>query len=210
VSILRKFYNHPGFIAANVEQIGAVLDMLPEERRARAQLVFTAHSIPLAMARASRYEAQLRETGQLIAERLRPAAWELVYQSRSGPPTQPWLEPDIGDHLRALKSRGGADVVIAPIGFISDHIEVLYDLDVEARQLAAELGLNLTRAATAGVHPAFVAMIRELIAERCSPGTEPRFLGTRGIPGDLCSDGCCLAGHARPDSTTKATDHADG
>jgi ferrochelatase len=137
VSVLRRFYNHPGFIEANVAHLRAALDALPAGRRARAHIAFTAHSIPVSMARDSMYVAQLLETCHLVAEGVQHPAWRLVYQSRSGPPSQPWLEPDIGEHLRALKAQGVEDVAIGPIGFISDHIEVLYDLDVEARQIAA-------------------------------------------------------------------------
>jgi len=196
VSVLRRFFNHPGFIEANADHVRAALEAIPAERRERAALVFTAHSIPLPMARASRYEQQLREASRLVAERVGHPEWALVYQSRSGPPSQPWLEPDILDYLRELKARGVADVVVAPIGFISDHVEVLFDLDVEARQLAEELGINLVRAATAGVHPAFVAMVRELILER-TDGAEPRSLGALGPSLDLCGPDCCLPAPGR-------------
>jgi ferrochelatase len=194
VTMLRKYYNHPGFIAANVEHTRVALEAIPAARRDRARIAFTAHSIPLAMARASRYEAQLRAASRLVAEGAGGLPWELVYQSRSGPPHQPWLEPDILDHLRALASEGVTDVVIAPIGFISDHIEVLYDLDAEAHALAGELGLNVVRAATAGTHPAFVGAIRELIAERVD-GLAPRVVGAEGPY--WCHDDCCLAGTER-------------
>lgn len=198
VSLLRKFFNHPGFIEANADHLRAALDAIPAERRASAPIAFTAHSIPLGMAQASRYEQQLRETARLVAERLDHPNWQLVYQSRSGPPSQPWLDPDILDHLRDLKTRGTQDVVVAPIGFISDHVEVLYDLDVEARQLAAELDLNLVRAATAGVHPAFISMLRELIVERTDPTAEKRSLGSLGPSLDLCTADCCLPAPGQP------------
>lgn len=194
VSLLRKFYNHPRFIEVNVEHIRAALEAIPPERRSDARIAFTAHSIPLAMARGSAYEAQLEETCRLIAERLPHSRWSLVYQSRSGSPAQPWLEPDIGDHLRDLKAQGAADVVIAPIGFISDHMEVLYDLDTEARALADEIGLNMVRAATAGTHPSFIAMIRELIVERMTGSPDRPYLGTRGASHDVCPVNCCLPG----------------
>lgn len=198
VSVLRKFYNHPGFIEANVEHVRAALDAIPAERRSRAPIAFTAHSIPESMARASLYERQLVETCRLVAEGVEQPSWRLVYQSRSGPPSQPWLEPDVTDHLKALRTAGIEDVVIAPIGFISDHIEVLYDLDVEARQLAAALGLNMVRAATAGVHPAFVAMIRELVVERLTGGSDKRALGMQGPSHDVCPADCCLSVYGRP------------
>jgi ferrochelatase len=198
VSILRRFYNHPAYIAVNREHVRVALDQIPTQRRGRAQLAFTAHSIPETMARASQYERQLVESCRLVAEGVGLPTWRLVYQSRSGPPSQPWLEPDITDHLRALRAAGAEDVVIAPIGFISDHIEVLYDLDVEARQLAEELGINVVRAATAGVHPAFVAMIRELIDERVTGSGERRALGTQGPCHDICPIDCCLPVYGRP------------
>jgi len=198
VSVLRKFYNHPGFVQPNIENIRTALDHIPESRRAVAHIAFTAHSIPLDMARNSDYEAQLEDVCRLITSSLEHSNWQLVYQSRSGSPRQPWLEPDIGDHLRRLKSAGVEDVIIAPIGFISDHMEVLYDLDTEAKQIAAEIGLNTIRAATVGTHPRFIAMMRELIVERLTNVRDKPFLGTRGANHDYCPDDCCLSGMVRP------------
>jgi protoporphyrin/coproporphyrin ferrochelatase len=192
VEKLRAFYNHPGFVGPNIEHVKAALAQIPAERRAAAQLAFTAHSIPRAMADGCAYEAQLTETCRLVAEGIGHEHWRLVFQSRSGPPTQPWLEPDICDHLRTLKAEGATDVVVVPIGFISDHMEVKYDLDTEARQLAEAIGLNLIRAATVGTHPDFIKMIRELIYERLDPQAERRALGTRGISHDVCPADCCL------------------
>ena len=192
VDKLRVFYNHPGFIEPNIEHVRAALARIPEERRAHARLVFTAHSIPLSMAMGCDYVAQLQEAGRLVAEGAGHERWQLAYQSRSGPPTQAWLEPDICAHLRALKEAGARDVIISPIGFISDHMEVLYDLDTEARQLAAALGLNLIRAATVGAHPRFIKMIRELILERINPDAERRALGAHGPRPDSCPTDCCL------------------
>ena len=191
VSILRKFYNHPGFVGANARNVRRALDRIPAERRAAAHVAFTAHSIPMAMARGSMYEAQLLETARLVAEGAAAGDWRLVYQSRSGPPTQPWLEPDIGEHLRTLHSRGVTDVVIAPVGFISDHMEVLFDLDTEARELCEELGLNMIRAATVGTDPEFVAMIRELIQERTGQTNDRRVVGVYAPSHDRCPPNCC-------------------
>ena len=193
VSPLRKFYNHPDFIRANADRVRAALATIPEPQWSETHVVFTAHSIPLSMAQNSRYVRQLEEAGRLIAAELGLGVgrWELAYQSRSGPPSQPWLEPDICDTLRVLKDEGEKAVVVAPIGFLSDHIEVLYDLDVEARQLADELGLTMARAQTVGTHPAFVDMIRQLVVERIQPGTERRFLGSEGASPDTCGDNCC-------------------
>ena len=186
---LRAFYNHPLFIEANVDQVKSALSQLP--RHAEPNLVFTAHSIPLSMAEKCDYAAQLNETGRLVAEQLGIENWQLVYQSRSGPPTQPWLEPDICDHLRELKTKGVANVVISPIGFVSDHMEVIYDLDFEALKVSKELGINMVRAATAGTHPLFVRMIRELILER-TENTPTRSSGTRGPSHNVCPADCCL------------------
>ena len=149
------------------------------------------------MAAGSDYVSQLRETCALVAAAVPHEPWALVYQSRSGSPQQPWLEPDILDHLDALKAEGVADVVVAPIGFVSDHMEVVYDLDVEARERAAALGLGFVRAGTAGTHPAFVRMIRELVEERVAGG-ERRALGARGPRADVCALDCCASGAARP------------
>ena len=191
VEKLRAFYNHPGFIEANVANVRAALEQIPEGSRSQTSVAFTAHSIPQSMARNCDYEAQLQETGTLISDKLGITDWRLVFQSRSGPPMQPWLGPDISDHLRELKSSGAKDVVIAPIGFVSDHMEIIYDLDTEARALCRELGLNMVRAATAGTHPAFAEMIRELIIERLDPQAPRRFLGASGPRADLCRPGCC-------------------
>jgi ferrochelatase len=192
---LRVFYNHPAFVQANVERLQAAVIEMPESRREAAPLVFTAHSIPLSMAHNSRYEAQLHETCQLVADRANRTDWQLVYQSRSGSPRQPWLEPDILAFLQQLKANEAEavdDVIVMPIGFISDHMEVLYDLDTEARQLANELGLNMVRVPTVGTHPLFVSMIRELIVERISDNPVRRSLGEQGPSHDVCEIDCCL------------------
>lgn len=194
---LRMFYNHPLFIAPITERVAAALSSIPADRRASAVIVFTAHSIPLSMAQNCQYEAQLREAAGLVAASFPGLAWRQAYQSRSGPPTQPWLEPDIGDALRDLARQGTRDVVVVPIGFVSDHLEVLYDLDIEARRLSDELGLNMLRAPTVGTDPKFVAMIRELIVERMDPSTPRRALGTLGACHDICPVDCCLP-PARP------------
>jgi len=187
---LRVFYNHPGFIEPFTERVETAFAELSPERRDAAALVYTAHSIPLAMGASSRYQAQLKEACRLVSERLGRSEWRLVYQSRSGPPSQPWLGPDIGDYLRELHAAGTRDVVVAPIGFISDHMEVLYDLDTEARALCRQLGLNIARAATVGNHPAFISMIRELVLERM--GEVPaRWLGDDGPSHDVCEPDCC-------------------
>lgn len=190
---LRMFYNHPGFIEPGVEHLRQALASVDGDLSG-VPVVFTAHSVPLAMARSSRYVAQLEETCRLIAEGAGLDAWTLVYQSRSGGPHQPWLEPDILDHMRALHAQGIRALVVMPVGFISDHMEVLYDLDTEAQALAGELGMTLIRAATVGTHPQFISMIRELILERMEPGRAKRALGTHGPSHDVCAADCCLSG----------------
>jgi ferrochelatase len=197
---LRHFFDHPGFVAPLAESVRAALGSLPASLRDGARLVFTAHSIPVAMNDASGpernglYEKQQRETARLVAEAVRgPGAdFDLVWQSRSGPPSVSWLEPDINDHLKDLAARGTRAVVVTPSGFVSDHIEVRWDLDMEARATAAELGLAYARASTAGTHPAFVGAIRELVLERLN-GAAPRLLGDLGVWGWQCPDGCCSA-----------------
>ncbi len=179
---LPPFSAHPLFAQANAERVQAALDAIPKEERASARLVYTAHSIPVSMASACRYEASLRETAEAVARLLGRIQWDMAWQSRSGPPGQPWLEPDILDFLRGLAAEGVRHVVVAPIGFLSDHMEVLYDLDVEARGLANELGLNLVRAGTAGTHPLVIRMLRELIEERMEAG--------ESAP---CAPDCCPA-----------------
>jgi len=168
------------------------LSRIPEERRSAAPLLFTAHSIPISMAETSPYVAQLLESCRLVSQAVgRPGA--LVYQSRSGHPTQPWLEPDVCDSIRRLHEGGAlTDLVLAPIGFLSDHMEVVYDLDTEAAALCQELEVNLSRAATVGVDPAFVSMIRELILER-TEGRERQCLGTESAGCDTCGPSCCPA-----------------
>lgn len=190
---LRHYFDHPGFVEANADGLRAALAGRPD-----ARLVFTAHSIPVRMDEASGpagwlYTRQQRETARLVAEAVRGqgADFDLVWQSRSGSPQVPWLSPDINDHLRALAARGVRSVVVSPTGFVSDHMEVVWDLDTEARQTAAELGVDFARAATAGTHPAFVAMVRELVQEETA-GTPRAALGTLGICGRECPEGCCL------------------
>lgn len=182
VEKLRTFYNHPLFIQANIDHIRAALAQF--EDRGSVNLVFTAHSIPESMAVNCDYAAQLAEVGVLIAHALEIKNWQLVYQSRSGAPAQPWLGPDVSDHLRALHREGVRNVVVAPVGFVSDHMEVVYDLDVQAQKVAQELGMKMVRSATAGTHPAFVKMIRELMLERIE----------NKVPQNICAPDCCLVG----------------
>jgi protoporphyrin/coproporphyrin ferrochelatase len=203
---IRHYFNHPGFVEPLVSSTLEAIGRLPQDAAPGAHLVFTAHSIPETMAAASgppgtpapgRYVAQLTEAARLIAGRVGGARpWRLVYQSRSGPPSQPWLGPDVCDHLAELAASGAPAAVLVPVGFVSDHMEVKHDLDVEAAQAAAGLGLPLERAATPGTDPRFVSMVTSLVQERTAEA--PRLalgaLGPSGDPcpaGDDCPAGCC-------------------
>ncbi len=192
VDKIRPFFNHPGFIQANAILVQDALAQLPAPRRQDAHIAFTAHSIPLSLARTSAYEAQLQESARLVAQEVGAARWSLVYQSRSGPPHQPWLEPDICDHLEELHGEGIREVVVAPIGFLSDHLEVLFDLDTEAQGVAERLGMAMVRAATVGTHPTFVRMVRELIQERVE-GAPVQAVGRMVPCPHVCPPDCCPA-----------------
>ena len=190
---LRVFFNHPAFLDATEDRLKEALAQIPANARQNVQIVYVAHSIPMSMANTSDYGKQLEEVRRLVSQAVGVNNHVLVYQSRSGSPEQPWLEPDILDHLREVKERNLASaVVVAPISFISDHMEVLYDLDIEARQLCDELTLPMARAKTVGVHPKFIAMIRELILER-TEGAERRAVGSLGPRQDVCAEDCCPA-----------------
>lgn len=188
---LRLFYNHPLFIQANADNLRTAFAHLPEAERANSLFLFTGHSIPVAMAATCRYEEQLREAARLTAAAVGHAGWRLVYQSRSGPPQQPWLEPDICDVIREQAKGGVRAMVIAPIGFTSDHVEVIYDLDTEAKALCEELGVRMIRAAAAGHHPAFVEMVHDLLAERNENRAVRPAIGHHGASHDICPDDCC-------------------
>ena len=199
VDKLRMFFNHPGFIDPMQERVQAAIDQIPADRQDTTQITFTAHSIPVAMATGCAYEAQLQEACRLVAGAFQEQSWRLVYQSRSGPPSQPWLEPDVCDYLREVRQQETVtDVVVAPIGFTSDHVEVLFDLDTEAHDVCDELGLKMIRAATVGTHPKFISMIRELVLERTS-GTEKNCLGEMGPNHDVCPADCCLFENRKPE-----------
>lgn len=195
---LRVFYNHPGFIEPMAKRLREALFSLPEERRELAAVIFTAHSIPVSMARGCAYERQLRESSGLVAEAAGAAQFHLAWQSRSGPPHVPWLEPDILPELDRLHQSGVRDAIVVPIGFISDHLEVLFDLDVEAQDRANQLGMTMIRVPSVGTDPAFVSMIRELIEERLSATPERRSLGSFGPSHDICPINCCQLGEWRP------------
>jgi protoporphyrin/coproporphyrin ferrochelatase len=197
---VRQFFNHPGFIGPHAAAIAEAASTLPA---GDWDLVFTAHSIPAGMSAVSgpdggSYPAQLGEAARLVAAELgyqRP--WRLAYSSRSGPPSQPWLEPDINDCLADLAAAGSTAVVVSPVGFVSDHMEVKFDLDVEAAETAARHGLAFARAAAPGTDPRFVSMISDLVRERLT-GAAPRWLGSLGPGHDVCPAGCCGRGATRP------------
>jgi ferrochelatase len=200
VAKLRHYHDHPGFVEPHVDGVREALASLEPTPRDRVRLVFTAHSIPERMARTSgpdggRYQAQLTETAALVAGSAAPdLAWDLVWQSRSGPEHVPWLEPDVNPHLEALAAIGTAAVVVSPIGFTSDHLEVLWDLDTEAADTAKRVGLGFARAATPGVDPRFVSMVRQLVEERLDPtGTVLRQRLGRVPVWDSCASHCCPA-----------------
>lgn len=190
---LRLFFNHPGFIEAVADRVQTTLNQLPPTEQEKSLLVFTAHSLPVQMAKTSPYQGQVHEACRLAAEKLGWSEWELVYQSRSGPSTQAWLQPELPDYLETLRRQRPAvrHLVFVPIGFLSDHMEVIYDLDVETAGLCEELGFEYHRAGTVGVHPRFVRMIRELILERLDPHAPRLALGHLGPSPDECPPDCC-------------------
>jgi protoporphyrin/coproporphyrin ferrochelatase len=171
VAYASAWSEHPLFVEAMADRAAAALALVPPPRRPAARLLFTAHSVPVAMAAGSPYSSQFETVSRRVAERLNWPCWSLAYQSRSGSPREPWLEPDVGDALRALARDGARDVVVVPIGFVCDHVEVRYDLDVEASQLAEGLGLTFHRALTANDHPRFIEMLVDLVKR--GPGSGP-------------------------------------
>lgn len=195
ISKIRHFHDHPGYVYPHADAVRAALADITASTAGPVRLVFTAHSIPTAMAETAgptggRYEAQLRELAGLVAGLVGVAEWDLVWQSRSGSPHTPWLEPDINDHLAALADAGTGGVVVSPIGFSSDHLEVIWDLDTEAAATAAKLGLAYARAATPGTDPRFVSMVVDLVRERLDPAFPRATLGS--VPTwDACPPGCC-------------------
>ena len=205
VDRIRHYFNHPGFVEAMVASTVAALEQLPAGVRDEARLVFVTHSVPVTMDDSSgpdghAYSSQHRDLARLVTAGVAALTGvdhelDLVFCSRSGPPSQPWLEPDVNDHLESLVADGVPAAVLVPIGFVSDHMEVKYDLDTEALQTASRLGLPVTRAATVGTDPAFVAAVRELVLERAAVvrGESPvrRALGELGPSHDVCPAGCC-------------------
>ncbi len=199
VDKLRVGFNHPGFVSAVADRVREALAELPEPRRERAPILFTAHSLPESMARNARYETQLDESCRLVADTLEVTRWQLVYQSNNARyGGEPWLTPDVGDAIAAVREEGAEDVVVVPIGFVCDHMEVVYDLDVEAAARARDAGIRMVRAGTVGAHPDYVGMVRELVLERMDASRQRRALGTLGASHDRCPADCCLSGRPGP------------
>jgi ferrochelatase len=169
VSFAPAWSDHPGFAAAVADRAGRALAEVPAAERADVALVFTAHSVPVAMAEASPYVQEYEQAARVVAERLGFTRWTLAYQSRSGSPRDPWLGPDVNDVLATQAAAGARRVLAVPIGFVCDHVEVLYDLDVEARATAAGLGLALHRAGAVNDHPAFIAVLADLVRRAAGP-----------------------------------------
>ena len=168
VTYVGSWFDHPLFIAANAAHVRQALQTLPDAVRSSARLICTAHSIPLPMADRSRYREQLEETARLVAREAGMSDWALVYQSRSGRPQDPWLEPDVCDYLRAERGKGLAAAVISPVGFVCDHIEVLYDLDTEAAEVCRGIGLPMVRAEAVNDDPLFLDMMAEVVVKTIS------------------------------------------
>jgi ferrochelatase len=188
---LPPFWNHAFFLETMVEHARAALGSAALEPSA-TRLVFTAHSIPSAMAARCDYEAELREASRMVALAAAPSlAWDLAWQSRSGPPQVPWLEPDVCDHLRTIAASGISRVVLVPIGFVVDHMEVVYDLDTAAAEVARECGIALSRAACAGADPRFIAGLRDLVAAH-QGGDAVAVLGSSARRPFPCAQDCCL------------------
>jgi ferrochelatase len=203
---LRQYFNHPGFVEPVVDACVAALSELPDQGD-RARLVFVTHSIPTEMAETSggpansgAYVRQHRSAVDEVARRIRAVTGrahrhDLVFCSRSGAPSTPWLEPDVNDHLEELATDGVSQVVLVPIGFVSDHMEVIYDLDTEAMATAERLGIRAVRAATSGTDERFVTMVRDLVLERAAAerGEDPERVAVGSLPAgpDLCAVGCC-------------------
>lgn len=210
---LRHFFDHPTFVAVNADAVRVARAGLPDHVRDAARVVFTAHSVPVAADAAAgppaegghRYSRQVAEAARLVAADLGLTAYDVVWQSRSGPPQVPWLAPDVLDHLDTLHGAGVPAVVLAPVGFVSDHVEVVWDLDNEAAAKAAELGMAFARAATAGEDPRFADMVVELVAEH-THDRAPRGLGEVPragctVNGAPCAVDCCVPARrpARPE-----------
>lgn len=209
---IRPFFNHPLFVEAHLEHLDAVLCDLDSRELQNTQLIFTAHSIPLSMAGSCKYQEQLLRTAQILAESagIKKENWQLVYQSRSGPPSIPWLEPDILDCIRELKEKGKESLLIHPIGFISDHMEVIYDLDHEARNLCQDLQIRMRRVRGIWTNPKFISMIADLIFERLASDSKRACIEQDTPLPDFCPENCCPAPASRPQICTSTSTNKNG
>ena len=182
VSFVGDWYAHEGLVLANEQSVAEALSRLPAEQRAGARVVFTAHSIPTSMAAASRYVANLEATARLVMERLGRSGHAVVFQSRSGRPEDPWLEPDVNDYLRAERAKGLEAAVVSPLGFVCDHVEVLYDLDYELRATCDAIGLAMTRARAVNDSPAFIDLMADVVRAHYAASAAHRRLPIVGTP----------------------------
>lgn len=206
VDKLRAFYNHPGFVEANADNLSQALSKIPEKEADNLKIVFTAHSIPESMAAGCAYEGQLLEACRLVIQALGIShQWQLAFQSRSGPAGEAWLKPDILDYMHELKQSGGKHLVVVPIGFLCDHMEVVFDLDTRAFELSTTLGVNFVRAATVGTHPRFIKMVRQLVDERIDQNSPRLVLGDFGAAPDFCPATCCPRSQPSESGQNKGT-----
>ncbi len=187
---IRAFFNHPAFIAAWRERLAETLALLPLPRQEAALVIFTAHSLPLSMAACSPYQAQLEETARLVATGLRLNSWQLAFQSRSGHPGEAWLEPDLLEVIRQARRKAVDDIVLCPVGFICDNLEILYDLDVEAGELCRCLGIGCLRTHTVCRSPIFINMVADLVLERLA-GEPQLVVGSLPPSPGCCPPDCC-------------------
>jgi len=172
VDVLPVFFDQPGFIEASAARVQAALEQVPDDRRSAATVIYTAHSLPIPMAERCPYRRQFEEVCRLVSEKVRLDRFETAYQSRSGPPTQPWLDPDVQQLARQLADGGELkDLIVVPISFVYENMETAYDLDTELRELCRELGVNMVRAATVGCHPSFVEMVGQMAKQQLAPNS---------------------------------------
>ncbi|MEZ4288284.1 MAG: ferrochelatase [Polyangiales bacterium] len=191
---IRSCFNHPRFVQAAVDRLTIAASKLSPEDSERAVVVFTAHSLPTSMSQSCDYEAQLKDICAIVSESAGMPNYRIAYQSRSGPPQMPWLEPDILDALQSIIDDGLRAVIVMPIGFLSDHMEVVWDLDREAFAFASRHKMRWVRAATVGTHPVFVSGVADMIEERLGTRTGRAAVGHFEAKPDVCAPDCCARG----------------
>ena len=193
---VRPHHDHPGLIGPTADRLAEALAEFPEERRVGAHLLFSAHSLPTALAATCGYVDQLRDAARLVAERVDPDGghpWEVVWQSRSGSPHVPWLEPDVGDRIESLAAEGVRAVAVSPLGMPVENFEIAWDLDLEAAQRAESAGVTFVRARAIDDDARFASMVVDLFEERLDPTVERKSLGGLGLRPDSCPADCCPA-----------------